>query len=283
MVYIYRPRRSSVKFLYLLMVIALVGGVSVGCGSEEELMSTALDREITVDGDAGDWEGILQFVEDGNMSYGLTNDSQSMYIVLVVGDREVRRQIIMSGLYLWFDPEGEESKQFGIRFPIGLQEDIADMMPLLQEQDPGKLSESFDETVKEMLVIGPHDQSWRRAPVGTVDGIETAAKADPNMLVLEFRVPVSNDGQYGYGVGAFPGDVIGLGVETPKIDVEEMREQMKAAGGGRGGMGGGKSGGMGGGRGGGRGGGGASGGQRQEIPDPIKVWTRVHLAAASNS
>jgi hypothetical protein len=271
-----------VKLLYLMVVAAVLAGVTVGCGSDEELRSTALDREITVDGDASDWKGILQFVEEGNMSYGLTNDAQSMYIVLVVGDREVRRQIIMSGLYLWFDPEGEENKRFGVRFPIGLQEDIADMMPLLREQDPSKLSESFDETVKEMMVIGPHDQSWRRAPVGTVDGIETAAKVDPNMLVLEFKVPVTNDGQYGYGLGALPGDVIGLGVETPKIDVEDMREQMRAAGGGggRGGEGGGMGGGMAGDRGGGR----PSGGRRQEIPDPIKVWTRVHLAAtATNS
>jgi uncharacterized membrane protein YgcG len=262
-----------VKFLCFVAIASVLAGATAGCGSEE-LASTARDREITVDGDAGDWKGILRFVEDGNMSYGLTNDAQSMYVVLVVGDREVRRQIIMSGLYLWFDPAGEENKRFGIRFPIGLQDNIADMMPLLREQDPNKLSESFDETVKEMLVIGPQDQSWRRAPVGTVEGIETAAKAEPNMLVLEFKVPVTNDGQYGYGLGAFPGDVIGLGVETPKIDVEDMREQMRAAGGGgRGGTGGGGRGGMGGGR--------RSGGRRPDMPDPIKVWTKVHLATGA--
>ncbi len=266
-----------VKFAYLLVVVAVTIGVVAGCGTEE-LESTARDREITVDGDAADWQGILEFLEDANLSYGLTNDGQSMYIVLVVGDREVRRQIIMSGLYLWFDPSGEKSRSFGIRFPIGLQEDIADMMPLMREQDPNKLSESFDETVKEMLVIGPHDQSWRRALVGTVGGIETAAQADPNKLVIEFKVPVTNDGQYGYGINALPGDMIGFGVETPEIDLEDIREQMRAAGGGRGGGGrGGKGGGMGGGMGGGR----PTGGQRPEIPDPIKVWTKVRLAAGA--
>jgi hypothetical protein len=257
-------------------VAVMVSGVMVGCGSEE-LESMVRDREIVVDGDAADWQGALKFLEDGNLSYGLANDAQSMYIVFVIGDREVRRQIIMSGLYLWFDPSGEENRRFGLRFPIGLQEDIADMMPLLREQDPNKLSESFEETVKEMLVIGPHDQSWRRAAVGTIDGIETAAKADPNKLVLEFKLPVTNDGQYGYGIGALAGDVIGLGVETPEIDFEDMRGQMRSATGGRGG---GRSG-MGGG---GKGAGNYSrgrqpGGQRPDIPDPIKVWTKVRLAA----
>jgi hypothetical protein len=258
-------------FCFLAIAVVLAGA-SIGCGSEE-LESAPLDREITVDGDAGDWKGILQFVEAGNMSYGLANDGRSMYIALVVGDREVRRQVIMSGLYLWFDPEGHENRRFGIRFPIGLQENADDMAPMFREHDPNKLSDSFDETVKEMMVIGPKDQTWRRVAVNTVEGIEAAAMADANMLVLEFKVPVSNDGQYGYGVGARPGDVIGVGVETPKINLEESRPKMRSAGDGPGGMGGGMEGGHPP-RGRGPGGGGPPG-----VPDPIKVWTKVHLAA----
>ena len=263
-----------------LLAVVLVGVLVVGCGSEE-VESVALDREITVDGDTGDWQGILRFNEDANLSYGLANDENVMYIVIVVGDRDVRRQIIMSGLYLWFDPAGEENRRFGLRFPIGLQEDVEDMMAMMREQDPNKLAESFDQTVKEFLVIGPHDTDWRRAAVNTVDGIEMAATATASKLVLEFMVPVTNDGQYGYGIGAVPGDAISLGVQTPEFDRDAMREQMQAAGGSRGGMGGGgKGGGRGGmGRGrGGRGGGGTSGTQRPDIPDPIKVWTTVLLS-----
>jgi len=263
-----------VKVGCLLAVVAVVLCGVVGCGSEQ-LVSVARDREITVDADVADWQGRLKFLEDANLSYGITNDARSMYLVLVVGDREVRRQIIMSGLYLWFDPAGKENRRFGIRFPIGLQEDIADVTTLLREQDPNKLSESFAETVQEMLVIGPQDRSWRRASVGTVDGIETAAMADANKLVLEFKVPVSNDGQYGYGIGALPGDVVGLGVETPEIDPKDIKEHMRSA---PGGPGGGAWGG------GGRGGVGAErppGGPRPPMPDPIKVWTKVQLAAGA--
>ena len=258
-----------------LLAVVLVGVLTGGCGSEE-LVSVAREREIAIDGDAGDWQGILKFHEDANLSYGLTNDENAMYIVIVVGDRDVRRQIIVSGLYLWFDPAGEENRGFGLRYPIGLQQDVEDMMAmmeLMREQDPNKLAEAFDETVKEFLVIGPHDTDWRRAAVNTVDGIETAATADANRLVLEFRVPVTNDGQYGYGIGAMPGDAISLGVQTPEIDRDAMREQMQAAGGGRGGKGGGGGGGRGG-----MGGGRASGGQPPDVPDPIKVWTTVRLS-----
>lgn len=269
------------KYMFLLLVTAALAAAAVGCGSEE-LESGARDREITVDADVADWQGKLTFLEDANLSYGLANDQQSLYLVLVVGDRQVRRQIIMSGLYLWFDPTGEKNKRLGIRYPIGLQDNVDDMKPLFQEHDPNKMSESFDETVKEMMVIGPHDKSWRRAEVGTVDGIETAAKTDPNALVLEFKVPITNDGQYGYGIGALPGDVIGLGLETPEINLEEMRGQMRPKPGGSGG----------GGDWGGTGGGGMEGdyggrrppgGQRPPMPDPIKVWRKVNLAAAANT
>ena len=144
---------SRCSLLILLTVV-----MAVGCGSEE-LVSVALDREITIDGETGDWQGLLKFNEDANLSYGLANNENEMYIVIVVGDRDVRRQIILSGLYLWFDPAGEENRRFGLRFPIGLQEDVDDlmaMMELMREQDPNKLAESFGETVKEFLVIGPH-------------------------------------------------------------------------------------------------------------------------------
>ena len=247
---------------------------ALGCGSQM-LESAALDRVITVDGEAGDWQGRLQFLEDANLSYGLANDARSLYVVLVVGDRQVRRQIVMSGLYLWFDRSAEKNKRFGIRFPIGLQEDVDDVTALLREQDPNKLSESFAESVQEMLVIGPQDRSWRRASVGTVDGIETAAKADPNKLVLEFKVPVTNDGEYGYGIGALPGDVIGLGVETPTLDLEDMREHRRSSADGPGGDA------WGGDDRGGAGGGFSPGGPRPPMPDPIKVWTRVRLAAGA--
>jgi hypothetical protein len=264
-----------VKHHRLLAVLFVFLLYTPGCGSED-LKSQAKDRDIAVDGEIRDWQGMLQFLEDANLSYGLANDDQSMYIVLVVGDRQVRRQIMMSGLYLWFDPDGGKNKRFGLRYPIGLQDDVSDMKEMLRQQDPSRFLDAFHTSTKEMMVIGAHDSDWRRAGTRDVGGIEAAAGADENKLVLEFRVPVTNDGQYGYGIGTIAGSVIGLGLETPEIDLGDMSEQMRADGGGRGGGG---RGGLGGGGKGGRGGGmRPPGGERPEVPDPIKVWTAVELA-----
>jgi hypothetical protein len=260
----------------LVVVLALVAG----CGGEEEIESRARDREIIVDGKIDDWQGTLTFLEDANLSYGLANDAIDLYIVLVVGDRGVRRQIIMSGLYLWFDPEGDKGKRFGIRFPIGLQEDAASLMSLMREQDPSEFQAQFDESVVDMMVGGAGDDTFRRVGAKELDGIKAAAVTDENKLVLEFVVPVANAGSFGYGVGAQAGSVIGLGFETVEIDRDKLREQVGdgGTGGGRGGKGGGGRGGMGGG---GRGGTRPSGGQRPEMPDPIEVWAKVRLATGA--
>ncbi len=256
----------------ILMCLVVVLALVAGCGEEERIESRARDREITVDGKIDDWQGTLTFLEDANLSYGLANDAIDLYIVLVVGDRGVRRQIMMSGLYLWFDPEGEKGKRFGIRYPIGLQEDAASLMSLMSEQDPGEFQTQFDESVKEMMVVGIGDQTWRRVGVAALDGIKASAVADESKIVLEFVVPVANAGSFGYGIGALPGSIIGLGLETPEIDRDKLADQM--TGGGRGG----KGGGMGGGR---RGGMRPSGGQRPEMPDPIEVWAKVQLATGA--
>jgi len=249
------------------LCLALAGG----CGSEEVVESQARDRDIAVDGSTEDWDGMLHYLEDAELSYGIANDAMDLYIVLVVGDRNVRRQIMLAGLYLWFDPAGEESKQFGLRFPIGMQVDAASVLPMLKEEDPNKLQEGFDESVKELMIIQAGEAVWRRTGVKSLEGIEVAAAADQYKLVLEFRVPIEKVGSYGYGIGARPGALFGFGVETPEIDMEEMKEQMRASrgGGGKGGGGGGR---------GGTGGMRPPGGQRPDMPDPIKKWTRVQLA-----
>lgn len=240
-----------------------------GCGGQQELESRARDREIVVDAKIDDWQGNLTFLEEANLSYGLANDAIDLYIVLVVGDRGLRRQIIMSGLYLWFNPDGDKGKRFGIRYPIGLQEDGVEMMSPMRQQDPEEFHSQFEESVTEMMVVGAADETFHRVGAKSLDGIKAAAAADPNKLVLEFVVPVANGGSYGYGVGADPGSIIGMGLQTPKIDRDKVREQMmgRGMGGGRGGMGGGGGGGM-----------RPPGRERPDMPDPIEVWAKVQLA-----
>jgi translation initiation factor IF-2 len=62
------------------------------------------------------------------------NDDRHMYVAVVAGDPMVRRQVVESGLYFWFDESGGKNKNFGICFPIGGMEG-AD--PATGQQWPG--------------------------------------------------------------------------------------------------------------------------------------------------
>jgi hypothetical protein len=191
----------------------------------------------------------------------------------------------MSGIYLWFDPEQGEERKFGIRYPIGIVEGTDSLMTLLREQDPNKMNEAFNESCREMMVIGEDDRTWRRGGTGEFYGISAAAKAGRDALVAEFKIPLGSTARFGYGIGASGGAVVSVGLESKEIDMAEMRGQSgRGTGGGppRGGRGGGAPGGGmrgGGGMPGGGRGGPPGGGERPEPPEPIKVWTRVVLAA----
>ena len=109
-------RSLNTTLALLLLVVLLLGG----CGGTETLQSKSLDRDITVDGAVADWQGALTPIEKKNLSLGLLNDGEFLYVSLVSRDRQVVSQMMSRGFTIWFDAEGGKEKTFGIRFPLGL-------------------------------------------------------------------------------------------------------------------------------------------------------------------
>ena len=98
--------------------------------------------------------------------------------------------------------------------------------------------------------------------------------------MYELKVPLQRADGIEYAVGAKPGALIAIGLETPKWEGPSFAERMGGMMGG-GGMGGGGMGG-GGGRGGGGGGGGrggGGGGRGGEPAKPMNAWALVQLAS----
>jgi hypothetical protein len=276
-----------------MVVVGALVCLAAGCGPTQ-LDSRYKDRDIVIDGKYKDWAGALQTVAGDDISVGLMNDGTDLCIALIVEDRQVRRQIAMSGLFLWFDSNGGKTKEFGLRFPLGMEEVAGEMPPpdmaadgqrpppagglRPQAADGQKPQQEPDDVTLEMEVFSPTEQVWRRFGLKELQGIEAAASRGTGPLVLEFRVPLAKTGPFGYGIGAAAGTPIGVGLETPEIDMEAFQDKMGPPDGG--GEGGSdrrppSGGGMGGGQ-----GPPVGGGERPSAPDPIKVWTRVQLAKA---
>ncbi|MBI5475977.1 MAG: hypothetical protein HY964_04495 [Ignavibacteriales bacterium] len=245
-----------------------------GCKSIE-ISSYWRDREIKIDGDSGEWNGKTWVVDDyPNMAFGFMNDENYLYLSLTISDRALQRQIAMMGLTVWFDRNGGEEKQFGVRYPVGMEmremqmerrkfgqneEHNLDNMP----QFPEKFSDDIE-------IFGPMENEHQLMRIFETGGIEVALRFQSGLLVYEMKIPLQDKGPKPYVIGAAAGSVIGVGIETNKRDMPEGRGERPMMGGGPGG------GGMGGRRGEGRGNEPRSG--TEGMKEPLKLWAKVKLA-----
>jgi len=289
-------KRMRVSMLCLVAGLLVTASCLLGCGGQE-LVSTWCESEVTVDGLDTEWEGAMTYLDDPGVAIGLLNDAEYLYLCLATVDSRMVRQVVGSGLTVWFDPQGGKKEAFGINFPLGMDpstmggppENMSTPEPGGGGPDPERIRQMLERSAQEMVIMGPEKNQSRRMPVAGSQEVKVNLGYDGGKLVYEMRVPLRRDLEHPDAIGLEDGDNIGLGFETAEIDREAMSRQMRdRTGSGRppmdGGMG---SGGRGGGgmRGGGmRGGGGPGGGGPDgEMPERLELWARVLLASAESA
>lgn len=268
--------------LHILSAIILFSFfLLVGC-STLQLNSNIRDREVTVDGKNSEWLGAMYYFRDENISVGFLNDDNYIFICMIAEEPLIRAQMMMQGFTLWFDPTGGKEKTFGIKFPIGMQgREGRDILIGMRERelDLEELREAFEQSLDELEILVPKKDIRKRIPVKEVKGIEIDLESSSGLLVYELKVPLLYSEQYPYAVGAEEGDLIGIGMVIPRMDMNAMRKRMGGRGPGEGGMPGGGRGGMGGMP----GGRGMMGGRRPQMPNGLKIWMAVQLASDNSS
>jgi hypothetical protein len=288
-------------------VFCLAAVLVVGCG-QRPVDSIWRDREITIDGRDTEWHGARVILEDASVGFGIINDADYLYLTLSVSDPAIQAQILRQGFTVWLDAHGGKSESFGVRFPLGLmamkgsgdQGDVSGLtdqetgfgdLPPFMDQGlgrGGKMTRAQLESLyerataqQEAQIIGPRRDQVRRVLVAESGGILLATRYERGRLVYELRAPLASASQRPVGLGAAPGARIGVGFETPEMDLRALRAQMSEQdrpGGvmGDGSMGRGNRGDnpMRGGRG--------ARGRRMQGREPFQVWTRVQLARSDS-
>jgi len=254
-------------FFCFVLTNALLGIILIGCKDEDaKLASRWKSAEIVIDGDAAEWSGALTYLEKEKFAFGVQNDESYLYLCLQP-DRQAQRQAMMFGFTVWLDSTARDKKILGIRFPIGMQNHDRSWTPEFGSRSEGGFDGQqprFAEMLQEIEIIGPDKDDRNRVPVSNKYGIQVAITEFSSVPVYELKIPLHNLNGQPYAVAAAAGKAISLGFEMGELDRGKMREQMM----------GGRGGGMGGGR---RPGG--FGGDRPEMSKPIKIWTKVQLAA----
>ncbi|MFH1142953.1 MAG: hypothetical protein V1774_00230 [Candidatus Eisenbacteria bacterium] len=303
-----RARKGS-RALILTGMLLLMLGAQAGCG-DDTLVSEWRRAEVAIDAVNGEWEGAITDFEDEQVSVGLMNDQEYLYIGLVVENQNTRSQLLAGGFTIWLDPSGKKEKGIGVRYPLGAAEKDRGrfVRSLLDGGDAQELAQTFGVIGDTMEVMGRGPLSARRMArdAGPVD---VAARVDKNMIYYELKVPLGQSDLAAMALGSEPGGILTVGIET---QAGALRESFGPGGGRRGpggeegqpggegdrpgGEGGPPSGG--GGRrpggppsgGGGRGGPGGSGGgpgpggmgpgaeRGGGEPSPLEIWMKVRLA-----
>lgn len=261
------PRAQSTPFYLLLLalvsVVPLVGG---GCSGAKSLQSHAPEHEVTIDGSVRDWAGSITSMDSENISVGVLNDSEFLYVMLIANDPAVVRRIMDRGLTLWFDPKGGTEKAFGIRFPLGLQASRGGRASGAPMNSAAR-QRRWRSSLSEMAILGGDGQQ-RRISATAIPGLTARAEVNLGSLQYELKVPLQHGSVHSYAVGAAPGSTLGMGMETAGADEERVDTQPSSRTGagqrtmGRGGRRGGRM----------------QGQRSSRQPGTLKVWSEVALA-----
>ncbi|MCZ6776781.1 MAG: hypothetical protein O7D34_10035 [Ignavibacteria bacterium] len=205
-------------------VIILLASLSLGCRNTE-LESTWRDRELTIDGNAIDWEGSTVHLEDEKVTVGLSNDEDFLYLFLSSNDKNIQRQLLTRGLTVWFDPDGGNDRVFGIRFPLGVQ---GTGMPMMSRErmapDREEFNEMYKKTLTELEILGPGKHDRLRTSVLAEHGISVKLGEARENLVYELKVPLSRTVDHPHAIGSAAGKTIGVGFETNQPNRQIMRD-----------------------------------------------------------
>lgn len=240
-----------------------------------ELNSRWRDTEVTIDGNASEWEGKLSSLEDRDVRFGVVNDSRDLYFCLVTADRDLQRQIMRAGLTLWFDRKAGEDKTFGIRFPLPqFTANEGERRERPFDRPPDSTMEFRPPLSSEVEVFGPEEHKSQHMTLMETGGIDVRLGYTHNTLVYEAKIPLTDYGPTPFAIGTQPGSTIGIGIETMSRGAAERGSGRPPRGAmGRGGYGEGRRG---------RSEYGAARTQGESMK-PISVWISVALHAQATA
>jgi hypothetical protein len=259
------------KFLLFGVLGLIMIFVFVSC-EKYEIKSRWRDRDIDVDGRSMDWLDTLTYVEEFNVSVGIANDTDYLYICAVVENPFVRMQVMRQGLTVWFDPKGGREKAMGVRFPLGSQGKREPPAEFEEEPDIEKLQRTFPMSLNELEILGPDRKEVRRMRKAEAKGVDVTMSVSSGKLVYELKIPLIKSSDRPYAVNVQPGTSFGIGIEiSPRRDMGQSPRRKtggmgRPVGGGNPGMGG--RGGM----------GQMPGGGRPVMPRNLKLWLSVSLS-----
>ena len=242
-----------------------------GCSSSLELSSRWTDQELAITGDGSHWKDATTDIVGPDVSIGVKNDKNYLYVGLITSNRATQLQLLALGCTAWFDTEGKKSKTFGIQFPVS---GLLQGRRFPAQGKPEELQALINAAQRQLVICGTGEGEQHRMSVQEARGVEAHLGYADGTLTYELKVPLQKNNDSPYAINADMKKPLFLGFETGNLadamkgrpDVSNRSQVTSVRG-----------------RPGGTGGSGAGSGVGSEMPEPLKHWMTVHLSSGSTT
>lgn len=219
---------------YRLLVTVLIPVALLLSCKKQSLIAGRASGPIQVDGLTEDWQSVSPLESDKyHFRLAAQHDDQTLYFLLSSEDPTAQRQLINSGLILWFDQDGDGRKDFGIKYPRGIFERGLNPMEIfmtLFKRDGSWNEKGFADYVRkwcsdiQLLDAKGNNLGILNHYEAEECGIRFQMAMHNNLLAYELAVQRQGTKKVKWDLSNKTGFRVGF--ETPPFDFSAMRRPM---------------------------------------------------------
>lgn len=229
--------KNEIKIVpWIICFLMLLPGF--GISKDQKVQSTWAAEPVRVDGYPTDWTGMaLTSLDKFSIEYGFRNDDENIYVLFVFKDPKVMSSIAVTGMTIWFHPEGKKKNDYGILF---IQRNVpAEEMIARLEKQRGTLSEEEKAGIRANPAYLVHDteiagKKGKSRAQTTQERTDTAATFRymkiQNKNVFEFGIPLEQMNEQLASGSIDPGKSLKIGFQwggaTKEMKAEIMRRSQ---------------------------------------------------------
>jgi hypothetical protein len=162
------------------------------------------------------WRGALVPLGERDASLAIQNDEEFLHVTFTTTDPGLEDRILNQGIFIWFDPKGEEARRFGVRYPLawGTLPASMDELPRPEGTTPGSAGAGWGRAGDDLEIYTDGYKEYERIGKKDAGGIDVRVTKMSDTLLYQLTVPLREHAGGHYAVSAAPGDLIGVGIET---------------------------------------------------------------------
>ena len=242
--------------------------ILTGCSGSLELNSRWTNQKLAITGDGSHWKDSTLEIRGPEVSVGVKNDNDYLYIGLITSNSATQLQMLTLGCTAWFDTTGKYNKTFGIQFPVS---GLLQGRRFPTQENQGEIKRLVDAAQGQLAICGPGENEQHRFSLRNAGGVEARLGYVDGTLTYELKVPLQKSTKQPNAINTDMAKPLFVGFETGDLAAAMRAQQggssssQSSGGRGRGGRS--------------DGGGGVGTGYGIDMPDPLKHWITIHLAS----